>query len=340
MAILAADTRGWNAMMLRDEDAAVRLVNVYKARFREFVTLAGGRVVEWSGDGGHAEFSSSIRAVECAVDLLRELFAEGGTPHSEPLALRLAVHVGEVLADGDLIRGTALSVSYRLCAEAVAGGLMASGAVFDQLQGRLPVDTRDLGERRLRGFTQPVRIFQILTGCESEEAAQSTAERRLVAIMLTDVVDYTPAMARDEQVGRRIRERNRDLVSRHAAHHRGDLVDENGDELVLVFPSALDSVNCALAIQEELRGDSELTLRIGIHSGDVTFEGGRVYGDGVNVASRIRPEADPGGICISSEVYYAVRGNPHVEAVPWGERKLKNVDRPITIFALERRAQR
>ncbi len=102
MAILTADISGWNAMMVKDEEAAVRLVNAYEAKFREFVPRAGGRVVEWSGDGGHAEFSSSIRAVECGVDLLRDLSSGGG---SEPLALRMAVHVGEVLADGEMIRG-------------------------------------------------------------------------------------------------------------------------------------------------------------------------------------------------------------------------------------------
>ena len=122
-----------------------------------------------------------------------------------------------------------------------------------------------------------------------------STDRRLAAIWFSDIVGYTALMGRDEQAGLRVRERHRSLLRLLMARHHGRIVDENGDELVAVFPSGLDAVSCALAAQAELRGDPELKLRVGVHSGDVIFEGGRVYGDGVNVASRIRPFAEPGG---------------------------------------------
>jgi class 3 adenylate cyclase len=125
--------------------------------------------------------------------------------------------------------------------------------------------------------------------------APEGTERRLAAIMFTDIVGSTALMAESEERGLRVRERARGLVAAFASRYRGAVVDENGDELVLTFPSALDAVRCALAIQAKLADDPELRLRIGIHSGDVVFEGGRGYGDGVNVASRIRPLAAPGG---------------------------------------------
>jgi class 3 adenylate cyclase len=140
-------------------------------------------------------------------------------------------------------------------------------------------------------------------------------ERRLAAIMFTDIVGYTALMAESEQRGRRLRERHRELVRPLAGRYHGEVVDENGDELVLCFPSALDAVHCALVIQAELADDAELQLRIGIHSGDVVFEGERVYGDGVNVASRIRPLAEPGGVCISDEVQHSIRNQPDIDAV-------------------------
>jgi class 3 adenylate cyclase len=112
-------------------------------------------------------------------------------------------------------------------------------------------------------------------------------------------------MGQSEQAGLRVRKRHRRLLRRLAERHHGKIVDENGDELVGVFPSALDAVSCALAAQAALRDDTELKLRIRIHSGDVIFEGGRVYGDGVNVASRIRPLAEPGGVAISEPVFDA-----------------------------------
>ena len=129
------------------------------------------------------------------------------------------------------------------------------------------------------------------------------SERRLAAIMFSDIVGYTALMAQSERAGVRARERHRALLRPLADRYRGRIVDENGDELVLVFPSSLDAVNCALVAQSECGADPDLKLRIGIHSGDIVFESARIYGDGVNVASRIRPLAEAGGICVSDPVY-------------------------------------
>jgi class 3 adenylate cyclase len=137
-----------------------------------------------------------------------------------------------------------------------------------------------------------------------------STDRRLAAIWFSDIVGYTALMGKDEQAGLRVRERHRTLLRPLAARHHGKIVDENGDELVAVFPSALDAVACALSAQTSLCEDPELRLRIGIHLGDVIFEGGRVYGDGVNVASRIRPLAEAGGIAVSEPVFDAVRTTP------------------------------
>ena len=146
---------------------------------------------------------------------------------------------------------------------------------------------------------------------------------------------YTAQMAQSEEVGLRLRVRHRAVFGPLARRYRGEIVDENGDELVLAFPSAVDAVNCALAVQADLRDDAELRLRIGIHLGDVIFEGGRVYGDGVNVASRIRPLAEPGGICVSEPVHDSVKNQPNVSASSLGPQTLKNVARPMEAFRVE-----
>ncbi len=152
--------------------------------------------------------------------------------------------------------------------------------------------------------------------------------------MFTDIVGYTAVMGRDEAAGRRVRERNRQVVGSMVERYGGELVDENGDELVLCFASALDAVNCALQLQNDLKDDDELSLRAGIHLGDVVFQGGRVYGDGVNIAARVREHADPGGTCVSAEVWQTVRNHPTVVSTPLGERQLKNVDRPVELYAV------
>jgi adenylate cyclase len=152
--------------------------------------------------------------------------------------------------------------------------------------------------------------------------------------MFTDIVGYTALMAESEEKGLRVRERHRALVRPLVERYQGEWVDETGDESLSSFHSAVDAVNCALAVQAELRGDSELRLRIGIHLGETLAEGGRLYGDAVNIASRIRPLAEPGGVCVSDEVQHSIRNQPGLETTPLGEHALKNVGRPVSVYAV------
>jgi class 3 adenylate cyclase len=162
----------------------------------------------------------------------------------------------------------------------------------------------------------------------------ANVERRLAAIMFTDIVGYTALMAESEEKGLRVRERHRALVRPLVERYHGAWIQDVGDETLSCFPSAVDAVNCAFAIQGALKDDSQLRVRVGIHVGDVVFEEGSVHGDGVNVASRIRPLAEPGSICISDEVQHAIQNQANVETRPLGEHALKNVSRPVAVFAV------
>jgi class 3 adenylate cyclase/pimeloyl-ACP methyl ester carboxylesterase len=164
---------------------------------------------------------------------------------------------------------------------------------------------------------------------------QPTAERRLAAIMFTDIVGYTSLTGADEEKAIRVRERHRAIVRPLVEQFEGELIEATGDESLATFPSAVLAVDCALAIQAALRDDDELRLRIGIHLGDVVRRGGEVIGDGVNVASRIRPLAQPRGICVSEQVYALVRNRSHVRASSLGPQPLKNVEQRVTVYALE-----
>ncbi len=161
-----------------------------------------------------------------------------------------------------------------------------------------------------------------------------STERRLAAILFTDVVGYTALMGRDEAAGRRVRARHEALVRTQVERYHGRWIEEKGDESLSVFPSALEAVSCALALQAELDGDPELALRIGIHLGDVTLEDGRAYGDGVNVAARIRPLAEPGGIAVSGTVHDSIKNQPDIRAVSLGEKELKHVSAPVTVWSV------
>ncbi len=105
--------------------------------------------------------------------------------------------------------------------------------------------------------------------------ASEHSERRLAAIMFTDIVGYTALMAESEEKGLRARERHRELVRPLVVEYHGESIEARGDESLSTFPTALGAVSCAVALQEDLRGESILVVRIGIHQGDLGTAGPR-----------------------------------------------------------------
>jgi class 3 adenylate cyclase len=125
------------------------------------------------------------------------------------------------------------------------------------------------------------------------------------------------------------------------AKHGGRLVKTMGDGVLLEFPSVVDAVECAVAMQtvmaernKGVREERRMLLRIGINLGDVLIENDDILGDGVNVAARLEGIAEPGGICISSSAYEQVRGKVPVDFADLGEQTLKNISRPIRAYAV------
>lgn len=159
-------------------------------------------------------------------------------------------------------------------------------------------------------------------------------QRQLLAIMFTDVVGYTALTERDEAAAVRVRSQHRDLVRTLVVQFDGEVIDSTGDESLSIFPSALRAVDCALALQGALRSYPDMRLRIGLHLGDVIRRNGEVVGEGVNVAARIRPLAEPGGICVSEPIYQMVRSRAHVKAHALGAQSFKNVSAPMAVYAL------
>ena len=163
----------------------------------------------------------------------------------------------------------------------------------------------------------------------------SELKRKLVAIMFTDMAGYTALMQKDEQRARELIENQRELITPLVKKHDGEVLQYVGDGTFCTFNSAIEAVNCAIEIQRALAGEDEINLRIGIHVGDVVVKGDEIYGDGVNVAARLEPLSSPGGICISGRVYDDIKNQRDIESVFIGEEYLKNVDRPIRVYALK-----
>ena len=168
----------------------------------------------------------------------------------------------------------------------------------------------------------------------SKGHTKMTEQRKLAAVMFTDIAGYTALMSKDEQKAMVLLKKNRKLQKSLTKKHNGEFLKEMGDGTLLCFQSALDAVKCAMEIQESVKDDADLHLRIGIHLGDIVFKDEDVFGDGVNVASRIETLAETGGICISEEVYRSVRNQPNIQVEFRGEEQLKNVDHLVKIYKI------
>jgi len=159
--------------------------------------------------------------------------------------------------------------------------------------------------------------------------------RQLAAIMFTDIVGYTALMGKDSEKALDLIRVSKEIQKPLVEKHNGKWLKEMGDGAMAQFSTASDAVNCALEIQRLSRADFDAKLRIGIHLGDVTIENDDVYGDGVNVASRLESITDPGGIYISESIEKAIQGQTDVQAKYLGEAKLKNVAYGVRIYALQ-----
>ena len=166
------------------------------------------------------------------------------------------------------------------------------------------------------------------------------AVRQLTAIMFTDVAGFTELTQRDEQAALGLIAELDALAAPLFAAHHGRKVKAMGDGLLVEFPDALDAVECAVALQSTLHqrnaraGAQPLRLRVGLHLGDVERRGEDIVGDAVNLAARVEPIADPGGICLSEQVAVQVRNKVPYRLETLGPRALKGIREPVGIFRI------
>jgi len=159
-------------------------------------------------------------------------------------------------------------------------------------------------------------------------------DRRLAAIMFTDIVGYTALMGKDEESAFQLLRKNRQVQKSIIEKHGGTWLKEIGDGNLASFSSASDAVRCAIAILEGCQ-KADIILRIGIHSGEVVFEDGDVFGDGVNVASRLQESAEKGCISISEAVYKDIKNKVGINTKFVEEKTFKNVDEPVKVYKVQ-----
>jgi len=170
---------------------------------------------------------------------------------------------------------------------------------------------------------------------------EQRVQRRLAAILAADVVGYSALLQRAEEATYAEFERlKQELIAPSLSRHQGRLIKTTGDGALVEFASPLAAMRCAVEIQDHLAsGDNALTLRVAINLGDVIVgPDGDLYGDGITIAVRLEGITDPGGILISEKVYSEVEGKLDVGFEDRGEQQLKNMARPVRVYAVRARA--
>lgn len=160
----------------------------------------------------------------------------------------------------------------------------------------------------------------------------SSAKRQLVCIMFSDILGYTSLMGEDENLALMTLKKNRSIQGPIINKYGGTWIKELGDGVMAMFNSATDAVSAAAEIHLATARESNLKIRIGLHLGEVVFENGDIFGDGVNIAARIEPTAPPGGTHISASVQANLSNKKGIETKPKGDIELKNVKDPIKIY--------
>jgi TolB-like protein/class 3 adenylate cyclase/Tfp pilus assembly protein PilF len=173
------------------------------------------------------------------------------------------------------------------------------------------------------------------------EAHPGRVGRRLAAIVAADVAGYSKLMGLDEVGTARTLREHRSVTNALVSKHGGRIVKTTGDGVLLEFPSVVDAVECAVAMQAVMAERNEgvpverrMLFRIGVNLGDILIESDDILGDGVNIAARIENECEPGGVYLSDDAYRQVRGKTSLAFEDLGERSLKNIDRPVRLYAV------
>jgi len=169
---------------------------------------------------------------------------------------------------------------------------------------------------------------------QANSALPNSQQRRLAAILFTDIVGYTATMQQDEHSAVIMIKRHRDALSKSVSAHAGEILNDYGDGHLCIFSSSVEALQCAAEVQAQLREQPQVPLRIGVHIGEIFFENGKIMGDGVNLASRIQSLGQANTVLFSEELQDKIKNNPKFKSQDLGFFEFKHVEKPIKVFPL------
>ena len=179
-------------------------------------------------------------------------------------------------------------------------------------------------------------VFYIFYGHQSDlRKLELRSDRQLASILFTDIVGYTALMGENESLALKILERNRKIQVPLIKQYQGRLLKELGDGTLSIFFTASDAVMCAVEIMKKIRLDGFYKLRMGIHIGEIVFSDKDIFGDGVNISSRIMNTAKENEICLSEAVYLNIKNKDIFKTEVLGDFELKNVSGKMRLFKID-----
>jgi class 3 adenylate cyclase len=282
-------------MSRHKEDVLSEICEKHKKIHHTCVEGYKGSLIHIYGDASLSVFTDPVEAVKCAVEIQQLSCQEPVIP------LRIAIHYGEVKREGDEVFGNTVNITSRILNAAIASSILISDQVQPFMDKKHGIPSRSLGKYTFKYVDHPVEVFGIRhgnlvlpealsNGLEKPEETPdgfTKGKRLLAAIMFTDMVGYTALMQEDEQKAKRYRDRHRNILQTFINQHQGIILQYYGDGTLSIFHSSIEAVNCAIDIQSKLQEEPKIPLRIGIHVADIMYDDEGIYGDGVNVASRI-----------------------------------------------------
>jgi adenylate cyclase len=177
-AILSADVVGYSRLMGDDERATIETLHVYRELIRERVERHQGRVVDSPGDALLSEFASAVEATDCAQEIQHELGKRNAQlAEHRRMQFRIGINLGDVIEENNALYGDGVNITARLEALADAGGICVSGAVFDQVQGKLPLQLQFMGEQQVKNIDHPIRVYRVLSASGATGRANRFVDR-------------------------------------------------------------------------------------------------------------------------------------------------------------------
>jgi class 3 adenylate cyclase/tetratricopeptide (TPR) repeat protein len=322
-AVAFADIAGWTHWVEADELAALSAWNRLRTeRIEPMIREHGGRLVDTAGDAVFVEFASAVDAVTWAVDLQRVAKAKCDTE----LRLRIGLNIGDLLVDGERLAGDAVNVAARLHQLAAPGEIVATDAVRQQVQQRIPVRFHDLGERTLKNIHRPIRAFRVeAEGIAAPPRASIASDLRGTRALLALDLPQSARSAGEQRV--------KDLIAQVAQHGGGRLLRHDARGALLDFPGARPAVAAAFALRRAC-GDVGMS-GIGVQMAEALPDADDLYGGGADIAARLSGLAGPGGVVVSAAVHNDLTPLLDADIEDLGECYLNGMNQPVRAYRIE-----